>query len=226
MLFYGTWSEWVISVSLAYTHYVLVSILVHRYFSHKSWKAPNWFINFASVFVTVIGNASIVGWVATHRAHHAFTDTDKDPHSPKYLGYIAVQFRAMRQQPQLKYAVDILKYKIVVFLHNYHWLLITAYLVSLIVIDPFAIVYAWLVPTILGWHGGSLVNTLTHCRYIGYRNYNTPDDSMNNWLFAMLAVGDGFHNNHHQSPQLANFGHRWFEFDLGYQIIKLIRLDK
>ena len=57
----------------------------------------------------------------------------------------------------------------------------------------------------------------------GYRNYETTDDSRNNWLVAIVAYGEGWHNNHHAYPRMAKHGHRWWEFDMTWQVIRLMR---
>jgi stearoyl-CoA desaturase (delta-9 desaturase) len=50
----------------------------------------------------------------------------------------------------------------------------------------------------------------------GYRNYDTRENSRNNWLFALLTNGEGWHNNHHADPRSAVHGHRWWELDVTY----------
>jgi Fatty-acid desaturase len=78
-----------------------------------------------------------------------------------------------------------------------------------------------LLRTVLVWHITWSVNSLAHVW--GYRSYNTRDDSTNNWLVALLTVGEGWHNNHHHSPSSATNRHRWWEFDISYLEIKLLK---
>jgi fatty-acid desaturase len=56
----------------------------------------------------------------------------------------------------------------------------------------------------------------------GYQNYKTHDDSTNNWLVALIAHGEGWHNNHHADPRSAAHGHRWWEFDMSYWVIRML----
>ncbi len=56
-----------------------------------------------------------------------------------------------------------------------------------------------------------------------YRNYETRDDSRNLWWVGLLAWGEGWHNNHHALPRLAQHGHRWWELDMTYQFICMLR---
>ena len=58
----------------------------------------------------------------------------------------------------------------------------------------------------------------------GYANYATGEDSRNNWLVALLSVGEGWHNNHHEDPSAASVQHRWWELDLSYYEIKFLEL--
>jgi fatty-acid desaturase len=57
----------------------------------------------------------------------------------------------------------------------------------------------------------------------GYKNYETRDDSRNLWWVAIVAYGEGWHNNHHALPRLAQHGHKWWEFDITFQVIRLLR---
>jgi stearoyl-CoA desaturase (delta-9 desaturase) len=58
----------------------------------------------------------------------------------------------------------------------------------------------------------------------GYRNYDTPDDSRNNWLVALLAAGEGWHNNHHADPVSPRHGHKWWEIDAAWWAIRALML--
>ena len=72
------------------------------------------------------------------------------------------------------------------------------------------------------WHITWSVNSLAHM--FGYQNYKTGEDSTNNWFVALLSVGEGWHNNHHEDPSSATMQHRWWEFDISYYEIKFLEL--
>ena len=74
--------------------------------------------------------------------------------------------------------------------------------------------------TVFVWHVTWSVNSLSHIW--GYRNYETTDNSRNNWLVGLLAHGEGWHNNHHAQQRAAAHGHRWWELDLTYLTIRLL----
>ena len=77
------------------------------------------------------------------------------------------------------------------------------------------------VRTVFVWHQTWAVNSVTHLW--GYRNYDTNEDSRNNFFIGYLAHGEGWHNNHHAHPRSARHGHRWWEFDTTYLTIKLLQ---
>jgi stearoyl-CoA desaturase (delta-9 desaturase) len=82
------------------------------------------------------------------------------------------------------------------------------------------LVWGVFVRTVAVWHITWLVNSAAHTW--GYRNYETRDNSRNNWVAALLSNGDGWHNNHHAIPRAADHGQRWFEFDVAYTTIHLL----
>ena len=82
------------------------------------------------------------------------------------------------------------------------------------------LVWGVVLRTVVVWHITWSVNSVTHVW--GYRNYETPDDSRNNWLVAFLPSGEGWHNNHHADPRSARHGHEWWEFDLTWLTIRLL----
>jgi hypothetical protein len=82
------------------------------------------------------------------------------------------------------------------------------------------LVWGVLVRQVILWHATWFVNSASHLW--GYRNYNTDEESTNNWWVALLSFGEGWHNNHHADQRSAAHGQRWFEFDLTYWVIRLL----
>jgi stearoyl-CoA desaturase (delta-9 desaturase) len=76
--------------------------------------------------------------------------------------------------------------------------------------------------TVFVWHTTWSVNSLSHIW--GYRNYTTSDASRNNALVALLAFGEGWHNNHHADSRSARHGHKWWEFDPTWLAIRSLML--
>ena len=71
-------------------------------------------------------------------------------------------------------------------------------------------------------HSTWFVNSASHMW--GYRNYKTTDDSRNNWWVALISYGEGWHNNHHAYPRMALHGHKWWEIDVTWTTIRLMRM--
>ena len=76
--------------------------------------------------------------------------------------------------------------------------------------------------TVVVWHVTWSVNSLTHIW--GYRNYETSDNSRNNWFVGLLAHGEGWHNNHHADQRSSRHGHRWWEFDMTWGVIRILEM--
>ena len=82
------------------------------------------------------------------------------------------------------------------------------------------LVWGVFVRTVAVWHITWSVNSVTHMW--GYRNYETDENSRNNWLVGLVSNGEGWHNNHHADQRSAAHGHRWWEFDVTYITIWLL----
>jgi stearoyl-CoA desaturase (delta-9 desaturase) len=83
------------------------------------------------------------------------------------------------------------------------------------------LVWGVLVRTVAVWHITWSVNSITHLW--DYRNYETGENSRNNWFVALISNGEGWHNNHHADQRSAAHGHRWWEFDVTYLTIRLLK---
>jgi stearoyl-CoA desaturase (delta-9 desaturase) len=84
------------------------------------------------------------------------------------------------------------------------------------------LIWGVFVRTVVVWHQTWAVNSVTH-RW-GYRNYATDEGSQNNLFVGIISNGEGWHNNHHADPRSAKHGHRWWELDTTYLIIRFLRL--
>jgi stearoyl-CoA desaturase (delta-9 desaturase) len=223
MIMYGSWYHWAIAISVYFvTGSIGMSGTYHRLLSHKSYAAPRWWQIFGTVAATLGGTGSSIAWVAVHRAHHRFTDTSQDPHCPHHHGVFRVQFLSMFYQPNIKYVPDLLRDSFHVAMHKYYWAVHATFATVLFAVDPFAVIYAWLVPSVILWHAGSGVNTLGHMW--GWQDHNAgKDSSTNHPVLGVLMWGEGWHNNHHADPGNWEFGRKWWQIDVTKQIIKLVK---
>lgn len=219
----GSLIEWAI-VGAVYTFKMTVgSVYLHRYITHKSFKARQWFDYVGAATVVTGHGTSPLIWAAYHRAHHANSDRNGDPHSPVLRGFWQVQFSLIPTKPNLALVPDLTRSSFHMHIHRYFWLYNIAFAVILFLIDPRAVLYAYFVPNLLTNNMSRLVNSLNHLQ--GYRWYKTKDNSRNHWFTGIFGAGEGWHNNHHHSPMNPKFGEKWWEVDFGWYLIKLIRTD-
>ncbi len=200
----------------------------HRLLTHRGFKAPVWLVRFMAVCASLALQSGPLSWVTTHRIHHAFTDTDRDPHSPRngtYWAHMGWIFRGTAQiQSQAtmqRYSPDLMKDKFLVVLDKYYWVTAVVVAAVLFAIGGWTMVLAGIfLRTVMGWHFTWLVNSATHLW--GSRRFDTRDDSRNNALVAAVTFGEGWHNNHHAFPRSAKHGLTWREFDINWIQLRLL----
>jgi stearoyl-CoA desaturase (delta-9 desaturase) len=179
------------------------------------------------------GEGSALTWVANHRKHHALSDKDGDPHSPRdgglwshILWFCPNYGRKYEDDIVDRYAPDLQKDKGLVFLHKtfiFWHIAMGAALLSIgwIGWDRYTgisfLVWGMFVRMVYVFHVTWFVNSATHMW--GYRNYETSDDSRNLWWVGLLSFGEGWHNNHHAYQRMAAHGHKWWEIDMTYWAI-------
>jgi stearoyl-CoA desaturase (delta-9 desaturase) len=200
-----------------------MSITYHRLLTHNSFRCPKWFEIFGTVCGTLGLTGSSISWTAAHRKHHSRADKEGDPHSPKILGYFYAQWLSMFSDVQI-YKSPVIRSKFHRLVHNYYFLINICYGILLYVIGGvYAVLTFWLVPACVLWNAGSLINTVCHTKWLGYKTHKLPDNSVNNPILGLLMWGEGWHNNHHRFQSRANIGEKWYEIDIGYQIIKMVK---
>ncbi len=222
-----------------------ITVGFHRLMSHKSFETFRWIrATWMCLGAMSIEGAPLV-WCAVHRRHHSRSDREGDPHSPhlhegglwgqiKGLWYSQVGwlFAGYWSKPNLKkYVPDLLTDKLLVVINRHYYILV---LLSLIL--PTAIGYVldggW--GALLGFVWGGLVRVFwTHhvtwsinsiCHVFGTRDYKSNDHSTNNFVCGVLAMGEGWHNNHHAFPSSARHGLKWWQFDMSWIVIRTMKM--
>lgn len=204
-----------------------IGVGYHRLFTHRGFKTSRWFERVLAVAGSLAMQSGPLTWVTTHRIHHAFTETDRDPHSPihgTYWSHIGWIFRGTAQNHSMavkqRYSPDLMKDPFQIWLDNYYWVPVLISGIILFAIGGISMVlWGIFLRTIFGWHCTWLVNSATHLW--GSRRFETRDTSRNNGLIAALSWGEGWHNNHHAQPRSARHGLAWYEFDFNWITIKL-----
>lgn len=164
------------------------SILLHRYYCHRQFKVPMWFEIVGLLMLSVAYIRSPIGWIASHRMHHAYSDSDKDPHSARYVGKWRV-LTTTWDIPKIpsKFAKDLFKNKALVFFHRNHIKLLLAHNIVSFAISPYFWVAFSLIPFVFAKVGFGFLNFFGHSEIGGSNKV---------WLNLFVA-GEGFHKEHH-----------------------------
>lgn len=202
----------------------------HRQLTHRSMRLARPLEYAIAVLGVLAMQGGPISWVATHRAHHAYSDTERDPHDSRrgfWWSHVAWLYRPnparLSRDEERRYAADLAADPFFRFLDASApwWQLALA--LALFAIGGWSwVVWGVFVRLVLLYHATWLVNSAAHL--YGYRTYRTPgeDRSTNNWLVALFAWGEGWHNNHHAFPSSARHGMQWFEFDLTWWTIETL----
>ncbi len=245
-LLWGIAFDWVHLCIMAGMYIVTglgITVGYHRFFTHKSFSAPRPVAFLLGVFGSMAVQGSIIEWAAVHRSHHQHSDDEGDPHSPHasrgtwdgVLGVLRGFWHAhagwmfVRKAPGLgRYVRDLDKDKMIRTLSALFpvWmiagLLIPAALGGLLTMTWSGVLlgFLWggLVRVFLVHHVTWSVNSV--CHIWGSRPFDSHDHSRNNPIFGVLAMGEGWHNNHHAFPTSARHGLAWWQFDLSWVVIR------
>lgn len=225
-LFYFSFSITNITI-LVISFYILNLIgnwmMLHRYYSHKTFQFKSDTVRKILTIITILsGRGSPIGWTYIHRQHHAYSDTTKDPHSPKILGYKLFGFdhyTAIESEKMKVFLVKDLMTTEQLFIHKYYMLILLAFVTVISVISIELLYFIWILPAFFVHLSQNNFNYFGHT--YGYRNFATNDDSRNNiWLFPFI-LGEAWHNNHHAKPNNISNKINTYEYD---PICLLIRL--
>lgn len=217
----------------------------HRLLTHRGFKCPKWFEYTLATLGMCSFQDSPGRWVLVHRVHHQHSDHQPDPHTPKvsafwsHMGWLFIDNkelssasafdRYVRDLMQDEYYMWMQRGQNCILVYAIHGLLISGlgsligYLTTGTMAGTVQVGLQWLLwgvvlRTVFTWHVTWGINSASHLW--GYRSYETREDSRNNWLFAFLTNGEGWHNNHHADPRSARHGHRWWEIDVTWMSLR------
>jgi stearoyl-CoA desaturase (delta-9 desaturase) len=220
---------------MIFLHWLFGSIGIclgyHRLLTHRSFQVPQWL----EYILATIGSLALQGgpifWVSGHRLHHAHTeDEEKDPYSARrgfwwshmlWLLYPREQFFSYESYKKFAPDLDRDPY--------YRWLnrnfILLQVILGLILYGLGGwsfVIYGIFLRAVLLWHSTWLINSATHRE--GYCNFPVEDNSRNLWWAAIVTYGEGWHNNHHAHPRVAKAGQRWWEIDVTWWAIQVLRM--
>lgn len=200
-------------MALIVTHLIFVglcgTVYYHRIVSHRNNIHP--LLEKILMFISWLGaSGSVIGWAATHRAHHRYSDTDRDPHNPRIHGIIKTYWWSSAGESSIRFVPDLLRNKLYLWQHKYYFIgLIIVHLLVGTLCDFSTYWLICIVPAFMMWFAGSMINILSH-------DSNGP---RNNTTMAILFAGEGWHKNHHDTAASPKFGSK---FDLGHRIYQII----
>jgi stearoyl-CoA desaturase (delta-9 desaturase) len=197
----------------------------HRYFSHRSFKTSRWFQFVLAFMAQSSAQKGILWWAANHRAHHQYSDTEKDRHSPtwdgfwwSHVGWILSDVHELTDVARIR---DFAKYPELRWLNKHFLIPPVTLATALFLIGGWPwLFYGFFVATVFLWHGTFCVNSLTHV--FGRQRYKTTDTSRNSFLVALITLGEGWHNNHHHYMSSTRQGFFWWEVDFTYYGLKVL----
>lgn len=214
MVLYASWWQWLIALFMYFIYNGIGMIMTyHRLLTHRSFKCPKWWEYLTTFLTTFSITGSAITWVAIHRKHHRFSDTENDPHSPDHMGFWRVQFFTAFAPVEGRYATDLMRDKFHLWQHRHYIKIIIAGLCLTALISPMLTVYGILFPAALTLFFGTLVLSWAH------KDYKPRTVT---WL-AFATFGDGFHDVHHDHPTW----YRLHKYDVvGWLIEKIFIRDK
>lgn len=211
-----------IVIGLYFVRMFFVTGVYHRYFSHRTYKMGR-VTQFIMAFMAVSSaQKGVLWWASHHRHHHKHSDQEEDVHSVRHGGFLWAHmgwiFHPDWDATDMKRVKDLARYPELVWLDENKFVppMVLAIVCTLLGgVTGLAVWFLW--STVLLWHGTFTINSLAHVW--GDRRYDTTDDSKNNFILALLTLGEGWHNNHHHYQASVNQGFFWWEIDITYYVL-------
>ncbi|MBX3271499.1 MAG: acyl-CoA desaturase [Sandaracinaceae bacterium] len=219
-----TWEAVVVCLGLFWLRMWAVTAVHHRYFAHRTYETSRPFQFVLAVLAQLSTQRGVLWWAAHHRAHHLYSDTERDLHSPKqdgfwhsHLGWIFSD----SGDTDWKRIQDFAKYPELVWLNRWH--LVPPIVLGVVVFLLFGwpgLLIGYFLSQVMTWHATYVINSL--CHVWGERRFETKDTSRNNLWLALLTLGEGWHNNHHHYMNSCRQGFYWWEIDITYYVLRAL----
>lgn len=207
-----------------------VTLYLHRSQTHRAVLFHPVVAHFMRFWLWMTTGMNTKEWVAIHRAHHQYSDTERDPHSPKVYGiwrvllmgwklYVnASKNKQMIRELGVGTPDDWIENKVYTP-HPYAGILLML-VIDCLLFGPIGLV-VWGVQMIwIPFFAAGVINGAAH--WWGYRHYDLDNTSRNLWPIAFWIGGEELHHNHHANGAGAKFSHKWYEFDIGWFYIRVL----
>jgi stearoyl-CoA desaturase (Delta-9 desaturase) len=218
-----TWQAVAICAVLYWLRIFGIGAGYHRYFSHRAYSTSRAFQFVLALLSQSTAQKSVLWWAAKHRHHHLHSDTEQDIHSPRHQGFfyshVGWIFAHRHDTTDLAKVADFARYPELAWLHRFELAPAIALGVLCWLIGGWpGLVVGFFWSTVLVYHATFCINSLAHVH--GRQSYVTGDDSRNNWLLAVITMGEGWHNNHHAYQSSVRQGFRCWQVDPTFYILK------
>ena len=229
---------WVLCLGLYAVSMLGITVGYHRLFTHRSFEADGWMRSSLAIMGCLAAEGPPAFWVATHRRHHQHAESDQDPHSPHaplsgwrgfWHAHAGWMMSVLPADP-LRYAPDVLRDRSVAWVGRRYLLFVGLGLLLPALVGGLiggavgaldGLVFGGLLRMFLVQHVTWGINSV--CHLWGSRPHAVKDASRNHALLGLLAFGEGWHNNHHAAPLSARHGFHWWQIDLSWAFIRLLR---
>jgi stearoyl-CoA desaturase (delta-9 desaturase) len=221
-----SWEDLLLMAGLYVPISLGVTVGFHRYLTHRGFRTSPVMKALLLILGSMALDGSAIAFAATHRQHHALADQEGDPHSPVdgfWHAHVGWLFRGQVADARI-FARDLQDDQLVMLVSRLFpvWAVLSV-AVPFLIGGWEGLLWGGLVRIFLIHHVTWSVNSV--CHTIGRRPFATRDRSRNEWVVGLLALGEGWHNNHHAFPRSALHGLHWWQFDLsGLTIRGLARL--
>jgi len=240
-----TWPHLLLMAGMYLATGLGITVGYHRLFTHRAFNAPAPVRAVLGILGSMAVQGPILQWASNHRRHHQHADKPSDPHSPHAHGegvkaaltgfwhsHIGWLFDGTSFSGVARYVPDLQADPVTRRVSDLFplWVLIGLIIPSVI---GGLITMSWS-GVLMGFLWGGLARVfLVHhvtwsvnsiCHLWGTRPFRSHDESRNNAIVGVLALGEGWHNNHHAFPTSARHGLRWWQFDISYIVIKSLVL--
>eukprot|EP00232_Nephroselmis_pyriformis_P017262 CAMPEP_0182898522 /NCGR_PEP_ID=MMETSP0034_2-20130328/27533_1 /TAXON_ID=156128 /ORGANISM="Nephroselmis pyriformis, Strain CCMP717" /LENGTH=286 /DNA_ID=CAMNT_0025032495 /DNA_START=10 /DNA_END=870 /DNA_ORIENTATION=+ len=213
---------------LAFSYFFRMFVITagyHRYFSHRAFKTSRPAQAVLCALCCMAGQRGPVWWASQHRHHHHYSDGPQDTHSPRkgfawsHMGWFMCSndYNDVREET----VPDLLKFPELKWMDDRHYLFFLGHAAALGLLGFQGWFWAFVVSTAACGQTSYGINSIVHVDTPGSSvRFDTGDDSRNNWWFALLTNGEGWHNNHHAFPNTVRQGLYWYEWDLTYYVLR------
>lgn len=227
-----SWAAVAVAAGLYVARMFIITGFYHRYFSHRTFKTSRAVQAVAAFLGTMTAQRGPIWWASHHRDHHRHSDEPPDIHSPvrhgvlwSHMGWFLSDEGLMTRRRAVP---DLIRQPELRWVDRRHMLgplsliaamyglgaALAAWAPGLGTSGPQMVIWGFAISTAALYHGTFTINSVAHM--VGSRRFQTGDDSRNNFVLALITLGEGWHNNHHYYPGAARQGFYWWEIDPTY----------